>query len=66
MRGMKPCVDSRVPLITACGGGFPLMRSLWGNAFMRARQVPYTLPLSSHSARMRAASSAEKSLLSAR
>ncbi len=44
MRGMKPCVDSRVPLITACGGGFPLMRSLWGNAFMRA------LPSALHSA----------------
>lgn len=44
MRGMKPCVDSRVPLITAYGGGFPLMRSLWGNAFMRA------LPRALHSA----------------
>ncbi len=44
MRGMKPCVDSRVPLITACGGGFPLMRSLCYNAFMRA------LPRALHSA----------------
>ncbi len=44
MRGMKPCIDFRIPLITACGGGFPLMRSLWCNAFMRA------LPRALHSA----------------
>ena len=44
MRGMKPCVDSRVPLITACGGGFPLLSSPWCIAFMRA------LPSALHSA----------------
>ena len=41
MRGMKPCIDFRVSLITACGGGFPLMRSPWCNVFMRA--LPRTL-----------------------
>lgn len=41
MRGMKPCIDFRVPLITACGGDFPLMRSPWCNVFMRA--LPRTL-----------------------